>query len=159
MNLLDRIQQKLELFRLEQRYTRRRTTFISEAQYVDGEYIYSPSSTYSAKCSAGSSDSDEDIGSKRSRKESRRESSKENSKGSSKGSSKESSKGNGKESSPENSKENSNESNKESSPDTKPSKRLSRLMLNTSDWRKSARDEKRQSRMSVREVKWNDQVR
>lgn len=33
----------IELFRLEQRYTRRknRSTFVSEAQYVDGEYIYS----------------------------------------------------------------------------------------------------------------------
>jgi hypothetical protein len=32
----------LELYRLEQRYTRRekRSTFISDAQYVDGEYIY-----------------------------------------------------------------------------------------------------------------------
>lgn len=32
----------IELFRLEQRYTRRknRSTFVSEAQYVDGEYIY-----------------------------------------------------------------------------------------------------------------------
>ena len=32
----------IELFKLEQRYTRRkrRTTFISDAQYVDGEYIY-----------------------------------------------------------------------------------------------------------------------
>jgi hypothetical protein len=43
---------ELELYRLEQRYTRRekRTTFISEAQYVDGEYIYasSPTSTKSS---------------------------------------------------------------------------------------------------------------
>ena len=32
----------IELFRLEQRYTRRkhRSAFVSEAQYVDGEYIY-----------------------------------------------------------------------------------------------------------------------
>lgn len=57
VNLIDLLHQKLELFRLEQRYTRRRnrrSTFVSEAQYVDGEYIYSPTSTYSAKCSAGS---------------------------------------------------------------------------------------------------------
>jgi len=62
MHIIDLIQQKIELFRLEQRYTRRRnrrSTFVSEAQYVDGEYIYSPTSSYSAKCSAGSSDSDE----------------------------------------------------------------------------------------------------
>ena len=33
----------IELFRLEQRYTRRknRSGFVSDAQYVDGEYIYS----------------------------------------------------------------------------------------------------------------------
>lgn len=32
----------IELFRLEQRYTRRknRSGFVSDAQYVDGEYIY-----------------------------------------------------------------------------------------------------------------------
>ncbi|KAI9731457.1 MAG: hypothetical protein M1818_007847 [Claussenomyces sp. TS43310] len=43
MNLLNRLNARLELFRLEQRYTKRRhrrTTFVSEAQYVDGEYIY-----------------------------------------------------------------------------------------------------------------------
>ena len=36
---------EIELFRLERRYTTRRsrrTTFISEAQYVDGEYVYGP---------------------------------------------------------------------------------------------------------------------
>ncbi|KAH6677445.1 hypothetical protein B0J14DRAFT_475572 [Halenospora varia] len=69
MNLLDILHQKLELFRLEQRYTKRRnrrSTFVSEAQYVDGEYIYSPTSSYSAKCSAGS-DSDEDRTSKESK--------------------------------------------------------------------------------------------
>ncbi|EPE26805.1 hypothetical protein GLAREA_02719 [Glarea lozoyensis ATCC 20868] len=63
VNLIDLLQSKLELFRLEQRYTRRRnrrSTFVSEAQYVDGEYIYSPSS---AKFSTGS-DSDEERASK-----------------------------------------------------------------------------------------------
>ena len=62
MNLIDLLHQKLELFRLEQRYTRRRnrrSTFVSEAQYVDGEYIYAQNTSYSAKCSGGSSDSDE----------------------------------------------------------------------------------------------------
>src|SRR3954451_4926879 len=42
----------IELFRLEQRYTRRkrRTTFISNAQYVDGEYVYtSPVSEYAGE--------------------------------------------------------------------------------------------------------------
>ncbi|PSS07046.1 hypothetical protein M430DRAFT_148133 [Amorphotheca resinae ATCC 22711] len=58
MNLIDLFHQKLELFRLEKKYIRgrsRRTTFVSEAQYVDGEYIYSPRSS---KYSAGNSDSE-----------------------------------------------------------------------------------------------------
>ncbi|OCL11530.1 hypothetical protein AOQ84DRAFT_286993 [Glonium stellatum] len=58
MGLIEKIQAKLELYRLEQRYTRRekRTTFISEAQYVDGEYIYasSPVSTKSTSTSTSS---------------------------------------------------------------------------------------------------------
>ncbi|CAG8074060.1 unnamed protein product, partial [Penicillium nalgiovense] len=50
---------KLELYRLEQRYARRkhRSTFSTGAQYVDGEYVYSgarsPTSTVS-KHSTGS---------------------------------------------------------------------------------------------------------
>ncbi|EDU41421.1 hypothetical protein PtrSN002B_007036 [Pyrenophora tritici-repentis] len=42
MGLIEKMQARLELYRLEQRYTRRekRTTFISAAHYVDGEYIY-----------------------------------------------------------------------------------------------------------------------
>ncbi|KAF1945632.1 hypothetical protein EJ02DRAFT_338216 [Clathrospora elynae] len=45
MGFFDRLQARLELYRLEQRYTRRekRTTFISDARYVDGEYLYSSS--------------------------------------------------------------------------------------------------------------------
>ncbi|KJZ76751.1 hypothetical protein HIM_03628 [Hirsutella minnesotensis 3608] len=42
-SLIDRIQAKLELLRLEKRYTRhrhRRSTFVSNAIYVDGEYIF-----------------------------------------------------------------------------------------------------------------------
>ncbi|KAI6871600.1 hypothetical protein KC323_g1846 [Hortaea werneckii] len=47
MGLIDSLRSKYELYRLEQRYTRRdkRTTFASGAQYFDGEYIYSPTST------------------------------------------------------------------------------------------------------------------
>jgi len=52
LSLFDRIQAKIELFRLEQRYTRRRhrrSTFVSNAIYVDGEYIYnSPNTTGSS---------------------------------------------------------------------------------------------------------------
>ncbi|KAK5653617.1 hypothetical protein OQA88_8646 [Cercophora sp. LCS_1] len=52
LNIIDRIQAKIELFRLEQRYTRRRhrrSTFVSNAVYVDGEYIYnSPNTTGSS---------------------------------------------------------------------------------------------------------------
>ena len=51
-SLFDKIQAKLELFRLEQRYTRRRnrrSTFVSNAIYVDGEYVYqTPNSTGSS---------------------------------------------------------------------------------------------------------------
>ncbi|RDW77270.1 hypothetical protein BP6252_05323 [Coleophoma cylindrospora] len=60
VNLIDLINQKLELFRLEQRYTRRRnrrSTFVSEAEYVNGEYIYSPTSSYSAQVTGNSSKS------------------------------------------------------------------------------------------------------
>lgn len=52
MGLFEKLQAKLELYKLEQRYTKRkrRTTFISDAHYVDGEYVYgyeppSPTST------------------------------------------------------------------------------------------------------------------
>ncbi|KAL2210796.1 hypothetical protein CC79DRAFT_1319644 [Sarocladium strictum] len=59
-SLFEKIQAKLELFRLEQRYTRRRhrrSTFVSNAVYVDGEYVYqTPNSTGSSAGSAVSSD-------------------------------------------------------------------------------------------------------
>ncbi|OHF04073.1 hypothetical protein CORC01_00412 [Colletotrichum orchidophilum] len=59
--IIERIQQKIELFRLEQRYTRRRhrrSTFVSNAVYVDGEYVYqTPTSTGSS--SAGTTTSKE----------------------------------------------------------------------------------------------------
>ena len=53
MGLMESLRNKVELYRLEQRYTKRekRTTFISHAQYVDGEYIYAGSPT-SAKSSS-----------------------------------------------------------------------------------------------------------
>jgi hypothetical protein len=111
MNLIDLLHQKLELFRLEQRYTRRRnrrSTFVSEAQYVDGEYIYSPTSSYSAKCSGGSSDSEAE--------------------------------------------------GKDTLVESKGSRRLSKMGLDKMDWRKG-REDKRQSRVSVREVKWDGGVR
>lgn len=48
-SIMDKIQAKLELFRLEKRYTRhrhRRSAFVSNAIYVDGEYVYqTPNST------------------------------------------------------------------------------------------------------------------
>lgn len=59
MGLFDRIHAKIELFRLEQRYTRRRhrrSTFQSNAIYVDGEYIYqTPDATGSSYHSSSSS--------------------------------------------------------------------------------------------------------
>jgi hypothetical protein len=53
MGIFEKLQARLELHRLEQRYTRRekRTTFISDARYVDGEYVYT-SSPSSAKSSS-----------------------------------------------------------------------------------------------------------
>ena len=57
-SFFDKIQAKLEIFRLEQRYTRRRhrrSTFVSNAVYVDGEYVYqTPNSTGSSVDSATS---------------------------------------------------------------------------------------------------------
>ncbi|KAI9738338.1 MAG: hypothetical protein M1834_008836 [Cirrosporium novae-zelandiae] len=55
MGLLDLLQSKLELYRLEQRYARRknRRTFTTGATYVDGEYVYDSASPTSA--STGSS--------------------------------------------------------------------------------------------------------
>ena len=54
MGFFDKVQAKLELYRLEQRYTRRekRTTFFSDAQYVDGEYVFASSPTTSTKTSS-----------------------------------------------------------------------------------------------------------
>ncbi|KAK2757710.1 hypothetical protein FQN54_004679 [Arachnomyces sp. PD_36] len=45
MGLFEKLQSKIELYRLEQRYTRRknRTTFVGDVQYVDGEYVYNSS--------------------------------------------------------------------------------------------------------------------
>ncbi|KAI1440326.1 hypothetical protein F5Y02DRAFT_423113 [Annulohypoxylon stygium] len=58
-SLFQKIQAKIELFRLEQRYTRnrhRRSAFISNAIYVDGEYIYqTPNNTGSSTNSASTS--------------------------------------------------------------------------------------------------------
>ncbi|KAH8724497.1 hypothetical protein GQ44DRAFT_618264 [Phaeosphaeriaceae sp. PMI808] len=56
MGIFEKLQARLELYRLEQRYTRRekRTTFISDAQYVNGEYVYAsdPSLANSANSSS-----------------------------------------------------------------------------------------------------------
>jgi hypothetical protein len=54
---MDTLRHKVELYRLEQRYTRRekRTTFISTAQYVDGEYVYAGSPTSSKSSSSSGS--------------------------------------------------------------------------------------------------------
>jgi len=54
-SIFEKIQARIELFRLEQRYTRRRhrrSTFQTNAIYIDGEYIYqTPSSTGSSTSS------------------------------------------------------------------------------------------------------------
>lgn len=59
--IFERIQSRIELWRLEQRYTRRRnrrSAFVSNAIYVDGEYIYqTPNNTGSSTNSSDSDDS------------------------------------------------------------------------------------------------------
>ena len=57
MGLLDSLRAKLEIYRLEQRYTRRdkRSTWVSGAQYVDGEYVYGNESTVSSPTSSTNS--------------------------------------------------------------------------------------------------------
>ncbi|EMF12899.1 uncharacterized protein SEPMUDRAFT_16163, partial [Sphaerulina musiva SO2202] len=57
MGLIDRIKAKMEIRRLEQRYTRRekRSTFISGAQYVDGEYVYNHNTGGSSSANSSSS--------------------------------------------------------------------------------------------------------
>ncbi|KAF2455415.1 hypothetical protein BDY21DRAFT_373487 [Lineolata rhizophorae] len=58
MGLIEKLQARLELYRLEQRYTRRekRTTFISDATYVDGEYVYvDPASSPKSAATSSSS--------------------------------------------------------------------------------------------------------
>ena len=44
-NIFDSLKEKLEIYRLEKRHMRRskRTTFASNARYVDGEYVYTSS--------------------------------------------------------------------------------------------------------------------
>ncbi|KAI0099784.1 hypothetical protein GGR51DRAFT_535079 [Nemania sp. FL0031] len=58
MGFFEKIQSKLEIYRLEKRYTRnrhRRSTFISNATYVDGEYVFqTPTSTGSSTTSTAS---------------------------------------------------------------------------------------------------------
>ncbi|CAK7235328.1 hypothetical protein SCUCBS95973_009233 [Sporothrix curviconia] len=58
-SFIERIQAKLEILRLEKRYTRRRnrrSTFVSNAIYVDGEYVYqTPVSTGSSTNTSTSS--------------------------------------------------------------------------------------------------------
>ncbi|KAI1197479.1 hypothetical protein F5X97DRAFT_324514 [Nemania serpens] len=65
MGFFEKIQSKLELYRLEKRYTRnrhRRSTFISNAMYVDGEYVYqTPSSTGSSTNSSSTNSSTNSI--------------------------------------------------------------------------------------------------
>ncbi|KAF1985882.1 hypothetical protein K402DRAFT_421795 [Aulographum hederae CBS 113979] len=59
MGFIEKLQAKLEIYRLEQRYTRgrdKRSTFTSDAQYINGEYVYSSPSAATPSGSANSSD-------------------------------------------------------------------------------------------------------
>jgi hypothetical protein len=64
MGLLDSLRARLEIYRLEQRYTRRdkRSTWVSGAQYVDGEYVYGNESTVSSPTSSTNSGSSKSSG-------------------------------------------------------------------------------------------------
>lgn len=64
MGLLDSLRAKLEIYRLEQRYTRRdkRSTWVSGAHYVDGEYVYGNESTVSSPTSSTNSGSSKSSG-------------------------------------------------------------------------------------------------
>lgn len=56
--LFERLQSKIDIWRLEQRYTRRRnkrSTFVSNAIYVDGEYIYQTPNTTGSSNNSNSS--------------------------------------------------------------------------------------------------------
>ncbi|MCJ1359068.1 MAG: hypothetical protein MMC33_009068 [Icmadophila ericetorum] len=55
MGLLDKIHEKIELYKLEQQYTRRkgRMAFTSGASYVNGEYIYSTSDMSTRRTNSG----------------------------------------------------------------------------------------------------------
>jgi hypothetical protein len=57
MGLFETLRAKLEIYRLEQRYTRRdkRSTWVSGAQYVNGEYVYGNESTVTSPTSSTSS--------------------------------------------------------------------------------------------------------
>lgn len=57
-SIFEKIQAKIELFRLEQRYTRnrhRRSAYVSNAIYVDGEYIYQTPNTTGSSSNSNSS--------------------------------------------------------------------------------------------------------
>ena len=64
MGLLDSLRAKLEIYRLEQRYTRRdkRSTWVSGAHYVDGEYVYGNESAVSSPTSSTNSGSSKSSG-------------------------------------------------------------------------------------------------
>ncbi|PGH26602.1 hypothetical protein AJ80_01731 [Polytolypa hystricis UAMH7299] len=53
MGLFEKLQSKLELYRIEQRYAKRkhRSTFTTGALYVDGEYVYANSTGSSSASS------------------------------------------------------------------------------------------------------------
>ncbi|KAI0017076.1 hypothetical protein F4780DRAFT_782610 [Xylariomycetidae sp. FL0641] len=56
-SLFGKIKAKIELHRLEQRYTRnrhRRSTFMSNALYVDGEYVYQTPNVTGSSTNSGS---------------------------------------------------------------------------------------------------------
>ena len=70
MGLIDKLRAKYEVYRLEQYYVRgvKRRTFVSDAQYIDGEYIHAGRTGRTARSNRlGSSRFSQRIGRRRSR--------------------------------------------------------------------------------------------
>jgi len=73
MHLFSLIRSKIDIIRIENRYTKRRnrrSTFVSDAVYVDGEYIFSSSRNSADSTESSEINSTEDRESERARKDS-----------------------------------------------------------------------------------------
>lgn len=67
MGFIDKLRMRYDIYKLEQKYTRRekRSTFVSGAQYVNGEYVYNSPTASNKSASSFGSGAKRDFGSKR----------------------------------------------------------------------------------------------